>query len=46
MKAILFQAPQAHRLRLCEAFRDRFRPWHTRLARAFSGGPLEWYEVQ
>lgn len=46
IKAILLQAPQAHRLRLCQAFRDRFRPWHRRLVDAFVGGPRQWYEVE
>lgn len=46
IKAILLQAPQAHRLRLCQAFRDEFRPWHRRLVDAFAGGPRQWYEVE
>lgn len=46
VKAILFEAPQAYRLRLCQAFRARYGTWYGGLLAAFGGDPPEWYEVQ
>lgn len=46
VKTILFEAPQAYRLRLCQAFRARYGPWHGGFFAALGGDPPEWYEVQ
>lgn len=46
VKAMLFEAPQAYRLRLCQAFRARYGSWHAGLLAAFGAHPPQWYEVQ
>ncbi|MCO5170017.1 MAG: hypothetical protein M9894_27090 [Planctomycetes bacterium] len=45
VKAVLFQAPHAYRLRLCQAYRQRFGRWRG-LPMAFGGEPPRWYEVE
>ncbi len=45
VKTILFEAPQAYRLRLAQVFRARYGAWHGGLLTAFGGEPPHWYEV-
>lgn len=46
VKAVLFQAPQAYRLRLCQSYRERFGRWRGGPFAAFGGEPPRWYEVE